>query len=607
MKVSIIRIDKKNQLHLSHKDLEKMLERMKQDKKSSSVEDLRQRIRICRFINESSPVKHELPHICPAMEMERDANGNLRMSTFNGILLFTTRQLASANEVKRIKTKAMALPSTIAAVTGASGRSVKIMVRTANDKGLLPQTEDEAAKFYSRSYALVFPVYNALLSQTLVMQEATLRNQFCLTLDPEPCYNAKATPFIIDSNLRISEETADTTSADDTGAHEDFKPDEEVATVTKKMEHHLLSRYEFRYNTVMGYTEYRPHNRFDFQPADPSAICTFAYDARTEGIKVTENDVRRYVWSNHIKRYDPIDEYLWQVHTKWDGRDHIRALARTVPTSNPHWEDWFYTWFLGMVAQWRGINRRYGNSVAPLLISRQGYNKSTFCRSLLPRELQWGFNENIDLSEKRQVLQQISQFLLINLDEFNAIPRKVQEGFLKNIIQLASVKIKRPYGRHVEDFPRLASFIATANMSDVLTDPTGSRRFIGVELTGPIDVSTPPNYEQLYAQAQVALENHEPYWFDQEQTRLIMDNNRLFEWHSSTEEYFMEYFELPANEQDGEYMKASTILSLLKTKAGRAINVTNTSQFGRFLSNLEGIRQRRTGTNGTEYLVKKRF
>ena len=201
----------------------------------------------------------------------------------------------------------------------------------------------------------------------------------------------------------------------------------------------------------------------------------------------------------------------------------------------------------------------------------------------------------------------MSQFLLINLDEFNAIPRKVQEGFLKNIIQLASVKIKRPYGRHVEDFPRLASFIATANMSDVLTDPTGSRRFIGVELTGPIDVSTPPNYEQLYAQAQVALENHEPYWFDQEQTRLIMDNNRLFEWHSSTEEYFMEYFELPANEQDGEYMKASTILSLLKTKAGRAINVTNTSQFGRFLSNLEGIRQRRTGTNGTEYLVKKRF
>ena len=225
MKVSIIRIDKKNQLHLSHKDLEKMLERMKQDMKSSSVEDLRQRIRICRFINESSPVKHELPHICPAMEMERDANGNLRMSTFNGILLFTTRQLASANEVKRIKTKAMALPSTLAAITGASGRSVKIMVRTANDKGLLPQTEDEAAKFYSQAYALVFPVYNALLSQTLVMQEATLRSQFCLTLDPEPCHNAKATPFIIDSNLRISEETADTTSADDTGAHEDFKPD----------------------------------------------------------------------------------------------------------------------------------------------------------------------------------------------------------------------------------------------------------------------------------------------------------------------------------------------------------------------------------------------
>lgn len=65
------------------------------------------------------------------------------------------------------------------------------------------------------------------------------------------------------------------------------------------------------------------------------------------------------------------------------------------------------------------------------------------------------------------------------------------------------MKIKRPFGRHVEDFPRRASFIATTNQADVLADPSGSRRFLSVELTGPIDVSTPPNYEQLYAQALV--------------------------------------------------------------------------------------------------------
>ena len=94
-------------------------------------------------------------------------------------------------------------------------------------------------------------------------------------------------------------------------------------------------------------------------------------------IRVSIKDVRIFLESDYIKNYNPIDEYLFQCYDKWDGKDHIRALARTVPTNNPYWADWFYTWFLGMVDQWRGFtHRQYGNSVAPLLISKQGYNLS---------------------------------------------------------------------------------------------------------------------------------------------------------------------------------------------------------------------------------------
>lgn len=144
-------------------------------------------------------------------------------------------------------------------------------------------------------------------------------------------------------------------------------------------------------------------------------------DARLTGLNVWDKDVSRYVKSDKIRNYNPIEEYLWEVHGKWDGIDHIGRLAQTVPTKNPHWERWFRTWVLAMVAQWKGRNRRYGNSVAPLLISSQGYNKSTFCRSLLPDELQWGYTDNLSLDEKRPVLQAMSQMLLVNLDEFNQI------------------------------------------------------------------------------------------------------------------------------------------------------------------------------------------
>ena len=130
------------------------------------------------------------------------------------------------------------------------------------------------------------------------------------------------------------------------------------------------------------------------------------------------------------------------------------------------------------------------------------------------------------LSEKRQVLQAMSQFLLINLDEFNQISPQVQQGFLKNLLQLPTVKIKPPYGSHVQEFPRLASFIATSNMTDILSDPSGNRRFLGVELTGPIDVSGRLNYEQLYAQAMQALERGEKSYFDAKETAIIMQHNR---------------------------------------------------------------------------------
>lgn len=380
---------------------------------------------------------------------------------------------------------------------------------------------------------------------------------------------------------------------------------ETVGREVRQLVGYLQKRYVFRYNTIMGYTEYRPNTTWlqDWQPVDERVISSFTMDARLTGLNVWDKDVSRYVKSDKIRNYNPIEEYLWEVHGKWDGIDHIGRLAQTVPTKNPHWERWFRTWVLAMVAQWKGRNRRYGNSVAPLLISSQGYNKSTFCRSLLPDELQWGYTDNLSLDEKRPVLQAMSQMLLVNLDEFNQISPRVQEGFLKNTIQLARVKAKRPYGKHVEDFPRLASFIATTNIADVLADPTGNRRFIGIELTGPIDVRMRPNHEQIYAQAQALIDQGEPYWFDDQETRLIMQHNRQFQLKSPAEQYFHEQFKVAEDEKTGMWMTAAAILSSLRETYGASLlKQTSLVAFGRALSNMEGMHHHHS-VDGTQYCV----
>lgn len=370
----------------------------------------------------------------------------------------------------------------------------------------------------------------------------------------------------------------------------------------------LKSKYNFRYNTVMKFVEYMPKEKgwYGFQPVDPRVQKRMTLEVQLADIRVSIKDVRNFLESDYIKNYNPIDEYLFQCYDKWDGKDHIRALARTVPTNNPYWADWFYTWFLGMVDQWRGFtHRQYGNSVAPLLISKQGYNKSTFCRRLLPPELQWGYNDNLILSEKRQVYQAMAQFMVINLDEFNQISPQVQQGFLKNLLQLPTVKIKPPYGSHVQEFPRLASFIATSNMTDILSDPSGNRRFLGVELTGPIDVSGRLNYEQLYAQAMQALERGEKSYFDAKETAIIMQHNRQFEQISPIKQCFLQVFEPASTPENGEYLMAAAIFDILKQKFGSSLQVSSIQKLGRELQNIEGLKNRRTRF-GTEYLVVRK-
>lgn len=198
----------------------------------------------------------------------------------------------------------------------------------------------------------------------------------------------------------------------------------------------------------------------------------------------------------------------------------------------------------------------------------------------------------------------MSQQLLINLDEFNQISPKVQQGFLKNIIQLPNLKIKRPYGVRQEEMPRCASFIATSNMDDILADPSGNRRFIAIHLTAPINVDREPNYRQLYAQALAALRRGEPTWFGADDTALIMQNNRQFETVDPTEQYFRLRFVPAEDEEHGTWLTTTELFDQLRKQAGSPLKTASLTTFGRKLANMPDIQRRRFKT-GTKYLVKR--
>lgn len=631
MKVTIVHTNNKKQLLVSTKTMEKLMERFARDDSKLTITHFRESV---PYLSNNYEGYKDMPkwmHIYPAAEFAKDDNNNLKMKAFNGILLLKFGNITDVDGVEGVKRSVAILPSTLAAITGADGKTVIVLIKFQGEKDSLPTSEADAEHLYRIAYQQIFPVYQAIVKASILVdgpkpsieagstlsQEPSIHNSFMMTLDAAPYFNSKAVAMKIDSHARSQNLTPNTGNNQqmiaDSGTAEaknDNKKEDKnsVRSNIVSMMQLLESRYDFRYNTVMKYVEYLPKDKgwYGYRPVEPRVQKRMTLEVQLADIRVSIKDVRNFLESDYIKNYNPIEEYLFQCYDKWDGKDHIRALARTVPTANPHWADWFYTWFLGMVDQWRGYShRQYGNSVAPLLISKQGYNKSTFCRRLLPPELQWGYSDNLILSEKRQVYQAMAQFMVINLDEFNQISPQVQQGFLKNLIQLPTLKYKPPYGSHVMEFPRLASFIATSNMKDILSDPSGNRRFIGVELTGPIDVSVRPNYQQLFAQALSALNNGEKSYFDVQQVKLIMKSNSQFEIIQPIDQYFLLYFELVEDEKEGDYLTAAEIFDYLKKQIGSSLKVNSLMGFGRKLANMSELKHKRFA-DGMKYLVKKK-
>ena len=372
-----------------------------------------------------------------------------------------------------------------------------------------------------------------------------------------------------------------------------------------RLEEFLKRRYEFRYNTMTDDLEYRERDsiHFQFGTVDKRVRNSIAIQALKEGIHAWDRDIDRHLNSEYVPTYNPIEEYLYDVG-KWDGKDRIRPLADLVPCKHPHWRDLFYRWFLSMVAHWMGRDKQHGNATTPILIGPQGYRKSTFCRILLPPELRFGYTDSLNFSSKVEAERYLSRFFLVNLDEFDQISIN-QQGFLKHLLQKPMATLRKPYGNSFKEMRRYASFIATSNHKDLLTDPSGSRRFICVEVTAPIRTNAPIDYTQLYAQAVHAITHGERYWLDETDEALLKESNKEFQQSTPLEQLFLLHFETASPEtNDGQWMMTMEIFEYLQSKTRDKLPIGKTAYLGRMLQKWEIPHKR--GRQGSYYYLKKR-
>ena len=377
--------------------------------------------------------------------------------------------------------------------------------------------------------------------------------------------------------------------------------------LTMKINMFLNANYDLRRNVMRGVAEYRDRNGwgFSFQDLTEEARNSITMRALEQGIKCWDKDIRRYVNSNDIALYDPINDYLDHL-MPWDGEDRVTPLAHRVPTDYQEWPHLFHIWMRSMVAMWLGKGQLTGNALVPLLIGRQGCGKSSFCRILLPKELGDYYNDRINFKNESDLNLGLTSFALINLDEFDKITQR-QQIVLKYLVSTADLRYRPPYGKAYRVNRRYASFIGTTNEPTPLVDPTGSRRFICVSINGDIDFQNPPYHDQLYAQLKQEIANGERYWLTKEEEQALMLHNLQYQRLNGLGEMIMSLIVRPKDDKEGEWMLLKDLSALLDEHfKGYKDEENSLVKIGNFLNRPEYKFKSMHTRNGAMYWVKMR-
>lgn len=380
-----------------------------------------------------------------------------------------------------------------------------------------------------------------------------------------------------------------------------------IDSLMLRMEEFITNHYNVRYNRLSQQYELSMKDTGQWRRLDDELCCRLLMEMNREGIAIAKPYLVRTVVQGGAlaKPYHPVLSYLESL-PEWDGTKHIETLFRRV-TNDEQLLAWLRKWFIAMVAQVLGRMGTYGNSVCPILIShKQGWGKSQFAKMLIPPTLKTFYSDTFNLAQEEACLRRMTAYMLINVDEVDRF-RDSRMPTFKNMVQMATVSMKRAYHSQMEEKERMASFIATSNRRYLLCDETGSRRFICVELARPIDVDTPINYPQLYAEAMAALKDGERCWFDEEETRLLEAHNSAYAVGRGVWDLLRRHFAVCAIEEEAQEVKenlwsASEVYDYLHEISPNALEGIDRHNFGFYLKQL-GAQQVRLG-NRRVYGVK---
>ena len=343
----------------------------------------------------------------------------------------------------------------------------------------------------------------------------------------------------------------------------------------KEIESYLSTHYDFRFNTILGRTEFSPKYANVYSKVSRYDINTFRRELDSEeGIITSADNLYSIIESSFSPRINPIQEYFKTLPTV-DASEvlykieinqcAIANLASCVIVRNSEkWLPYLTKWLVAVVANAMD-NRECRNHTCLVLTGEQGKFKTTFLDLLCPPTLHgYSYTGKIYPQEK-DTLTYIGQNLIVNIDDQLKALNKRDENELKNLITCPMVKYRMPYDKYVEEYPHLASFVASVNGNDFLTDPTGSRRFLPFEVLAiDIERAKTISMDAVYTEAKALLKSGFRYWFNDDEIAELYRESEDFQVQTAEMELLLRCFEKPTEDNPlCVYMTTTEILAYL--------------------------------------------
>ena len=343
------------------------------------------------------------------------------------------------------------------------------------------------------------------------------------------------------------------------------------------LENNYLQFNRLRYDVVGGKLQIRDANnhwREMTKQEINSAVCACAQEYQ---INITAREIITVLQSNIVPSVHPLREYVCAckdyVPEEPDWIDLVAQKVTVIPSGDEAkgdeakgerlWRVCFKKWFVGMVASW--MYDDVVNHQVLVLIGKQGIFKTTWLEHLIPPTLRAYCCKLANTTQiNKDDRLRLAEFGLINLDELDSMSSR-ELNTMKSIITATDVNERVAYGYTKERKIRLASFCASSNRREFLTDITGNRRWLPFEvesIENPFQSILP--YERMYAQARYLVEYGFNYWFDLDDIATLEKHNESFRAQESEEQLLPILFDVPA-EGRGEFMTTAQISERLVT------------------------------------------